>query len=110
MDKKNTLQDIKEKKELILGKLSVYYEELFQLNCEQVKLEYNFPLNYKARKFTVENENGKLLTFGKVNLKKDGLYECQIWAYQLKRNGTYYTHPEAIPLERASKLQWLEIE
>ncbi|MGL5098491.1 MAG: hypothetical protein ACRC6B_00375, partial [Fusobacteriaceae bacterium] len=80
MDKKKSIAEIKEKKELILEKLSGYYEELFQLNCEQIKLECNFPENYKIRKFTLENENGKFLTFGKTNLKKGDLYHCEIWA------------------------------
>ncbi|MGL4402217.1 MAG: hypothetical protein ACRCTS_00550 [Fusobacteriaceae bacterium] len=110
MDKKKSIAEIKEKKELILEKLSGYYEELFQLNCEQIKLECNFPENYKIRKFTLENENGKFLTFGKTNLKKGDLYHCEIWAYQLKRNGTYYTHPELISVGVLSKLKWSEIE
>ncbi|MGL6098136.1 MAG: hypothetical protein ACRC0G_00790, partial [Fusobacteriaceae bacterium] len=79
-------------------------------NCDQTKLEYSFPENYKIRKFTIENENGKLLTFGKVNLKKSNLYECEVWAYQLKRNGTYYTNSEVVPTNLMSKLIWLEIE
>lgn len=109
MNKKNIIQDIEEKKEQILDKLTGYYEELFQLNCTQTKLKYDFPENYKLIKFTVENENGKLLTFGKTNLKKNNLYICEIWAYQLKRNGTYYTHPELIPIEFLSKLKWLDV-
>lgn len=109
MDKKNSIQNIKIKKEEILGKLAAAYEEIFQLNCEQTKLEYDFPDNFRVRKFTVENENGKLLTFGKVNLKKIDLYQCEIWAYQLKRNGDYYNNPEPVPMDKFSKLQWLEI-
>lgn len=109
MEKKAIIQGIKEKKNEILGKLTAYYEELFQLNCEQTKLESDFPENFKIRQFTVENENGKVMTFGKTNLKKGGLFDCEIWAYQLKRNGTYYTHSELVPIERLSTLKWLEV-
>lgn len=110
MDRKQVIQDIKTQKEEILKKLTICYEELFQLNCQQTVLQYNFPENYKVRKFTLANENGKLLTFGKSNLKKGDLYNCELWAYQLKRNGTYYTNPELIPSESLSKIQWLEID
>lgn len=109
MDKKESLRDIKEKKEQILKKLEGYYEEIFQLNWEEIKLEYNFPENYRVSKFTIENENGKLLTFGKINIKKGTPYHCEIWGYQLKRNGDYYNNPELIPLEKLSKIKWLEI-
>ncbi|MGL5125326.1 MAG: hypothetical protein ACRC6U_04985 [Fusobacteriaceae bacterium] len=110
MEKKNKIQDIKSKKEVILQKLAGYYEKIFKLNCEETQLEYSFPENYQVRKFTVENVNGKVLTFGKINLKKMNSYECEIWAYQLKRNGTYYTNSEPVTKELLSKINWLEIE
>lgn len=110
MSKEKNLQEIKLNKEKILEKLNSYYEELFQLDCEEIKLKYDFPENYRGRKFTIENENGKLLTFGKISLKKGELYRCEIWAYQLKRNGSYYTSSELISLESLSKIQWLEIQ
>ncbi|MBC2857168.1 hypothetical protein H3N56_12055 [Cetobacterium sp. 2A] len=106
MDKILELNELKSKKNEIIENLKKYYDEIYELNCGIKKITYDFPENYRGRQFKIIN-NEKVTTYGKMSLKKVDLYDCEIFAYQVKRNGTYYTNPEIVILSENMKLEWI---
>lgn len=106
MDQIFKLSELEIEKNEIIEKLQKYYNEVYELNCNIKKITYNFPDNYRGRQFRIIN-NEKVSTYGKMSLKKTNLYDCDIFAYQVKRNGTYYTNPEIVTLTENMKLEWI---
>ncbi|WP_297598166.1 hypothetical protein [uncultured Cetobacterium sp.] len=107
MNNNGEIKELEKQKNEILDILKAQYEEIFQLNSQIKKISLEFPEDFRERKFQVTTENGKVLTFGKVSLKKVNLFECEISAFQLKRNGLYYTYSEIVQVENYSNFIWL---
>ena len=101
------IKELEKQKNEILDTVKKQYEEIFQLNCQIKKIALKFPDDFQERKIQITNENGKILTFGKLSLKKVDLFKCEISAFQLKRNGLYYSNSEIVTIESYSNLTWI---
>lgn len=106
MQNKNEIQELEKTKSEIFEKLETYYKEVYELNQKIIQLKYDFPTDFRNRQFKVTNGE-KTLTFGKGNLVRVGNFDCGVKAFQVKRNGTYYTNSEIVEISEETKVEWI---
>lgn len=107
MNNNMEIKELENQKKEIIKNLEKEYEDIFQLNCSIMKIALKFPEDYRERKFQITTETGKVLTYGKLSFKKVDLYSCGISAFQLKRNGLYYSYSEIVTIDNKSKFTWI---